>query len=47
MTIRPPEAAMGASLLLSFFLVAAAAVASEPTGDPSGNDDIPNPRDLP
>ena len=39
---------MGASLLLSFFLVAAAAVASEPTGDPSGNDGIPNPQiDMP
>jgi hypothetical protein len=39
---------MDTSLLLSLFLVAAAAVASEPTGSPAASEEIPNPKiDMP
>jgi len=39
---------MDTSMLFSLFLVAAAAVASEPTGKPRGGEDIPNPQiDMP
>ena len=39
---------MGATLLLSFFLMAAAATASEPVSDPAAGEEIPNPQiDMP